>query len=193
MQLVIRGHSPDQGALPVMQGLLSPFRMGWEPRAEAYKDIVVTFRRLPEGRKRDLSIRTIEIALREASKLARWHGARDVWLEHFEWGLAWATRSRDMVLAGANERMKVKRDFEAICRHIKNLLADGPMIWTDIRLKSRSAAGSFGMNIIDDVMKEMTESKEIRELGKEEQILRGLRKPTQPGAVARWFELGQKQ
>jgi hypothetical protein len=67
------------------------------------------------------------------------------------------------------------------------------MIWTDIRLKSRSAAQGFGMNIIDDVIKEMIESREIRELGKEEQIVRGLRRSAQPGAVARWFELGRKQ
>ena len=53
------------------------------------------------------------------------------------WAWAWASHSRDLVLRGANEKMKVKRDFEAICDHIKNLLEDGPMKWMDIRIKSR--------------------------------------------------------
>jgi hypothetical protein len=170
---------------------MGPFRMGWgKGTFEAFLDTVSDIRKLPEGRRRDLSIRTSEIALRESTKLARWCGARDVWLSHWEWGWAWASRSRDLVLRGANERMKVKRDFETICDHIKHLLADGPMMWMDIRIKSRSAAGSFGMGIIDDVIAHMTQSGEIREVTKDEQILRGLRKPSQPGAIARWFELG---
>jgi hypothetical protein len=197
MQLVTRGVAPDQSALPMMTTKpgfesLGPFKMGWGPKVEeAYKDIVVTFRRTPEGRKRDLSIRTVEIALREATKLARWCGARDVGLDHFEWGLAWATKSRDMVLQGANERMKVERDFDAVCRHIKNLLADGPMRWMDIRTRSRSAAGQFGMEIVDKTMAEMLESGEVREIDKEEQLQRELRKPV--GAPGRWFELGKRR
>jgi hypothetical protein len=88
--------------------------------------------------------------------------------------------------------MKVKRDFAAVCKHIKNLLADGPMMWMDIRMKSRSAAGQFGMDIVDNAVSEMLASGEVREIGKEEQLVRGLRKQDQRGAVARWFELGRK-
>ena len=36
-------------------------------------------------------------------------------------------------------------------------------------------------------------SDEIREIEKEEQTLRGLRKPVQRGAVARWFERGKRR
>jgi hypothetical protein len=45
------------------------------------------------------------------------------------------------------------------------------------------------MGIIDDVIAHMTQSGEIREVTKDEQILRGLRKPSQPGAIARWSNL----
>lgn len=197
---ITRNAAPEQGATPIMSPgpgfeAMGPFRMGWgEAVQEAYLDGVSDVRKLPaDSRKRELSIRTPEIALREATKLARWCGARDVWLSHFEWGWAWASHSRDLVLRGANERRKVKRDFEAICDHIKHLLEEGPMMWMDIRIKSRSAAGSFGMGIIDDVIAHMTQSGEIREIEKEEQILRGLRKENQRGAVARWFELGRRR
>ena len=190
MQLVTRGQGPDQGATPIMTNFLAPFRMGWDDKVEeAYRDYVSTVRKLPEGRKRDLSIRTPEIAVRLATRAARWSGARNVSLSHFEWGWAWASHSRDKVLVGANERMKVKRDFDAVCRHVKNLLAEGPMRWMDIRTKSRSAAGSFGMEIVDKVMQEMIESGEVREIEKPEQLQRGLRKPV--GAPGRWFELGR--
>ena len=198
MRLVTRGQSPDQASLPNMspdQGLLTlgPFRMGWgSGLQEAYLDSVSDVRKLTvDSRKRELSIRTPEIAMREATKLARWCGARDVWLSHYELAWAWASHSRDLVLRGANEKMRVKQDFEAICDHIKNLLEDGPMMWMDIRIKSRSAAGSYGMGIIDDVIAHMTQSGEIREIGKDEQILRGLRKEGQRGAIARWFERGK--
>jgi hypothetical protein len=197
---VTRKAGPEQGAVPIMDPMpgfeaMGPFRMGWGAGVqEAYLDSVSDVRKLPaDSRKRELSIRTPEIALREATKLARWCGARDVWLEHFEWAWAWASHSRDLVLRGANERRKVKRDFEAICDHIKHLLEEGPMMWMDIRVRSRSAAGSFGMGIIDDAITHMSHSDEIREIEKEEQILRGLRKPVQRGAVARWFERGKRR
>jgi hypothetical protein len=169
---------------------LGPFRMDWlDAKAEeAYRDQRRTVRAIPEGRRRDLSIRTPEIAVREATKLARLCGARKVSLEHFEWRWGLASHSRDMVLLGANERMKVKRDFAAVCRHIKQLLADGPMKWMDIRTKSRSAAGQFGMEIIDKAIVEMLGTREIREIGKGEQIERKLR--GEVGAPGRWFELG---
>ena len=92
-----------------------------------------------------------------------------------------------MVLAGANERMKVKRDLAEVCRHIKHLLADGPMRWMDIRLKSRSAAGQFGMDIVDKSMQELLDCGEVCEIDKQEQIARGLSEPV--GAPGRWFEL----
>jgi hypothetical protein len=198
LQKVTQGVAPVQSSAPIMNPKpgfehLGPFRMGWDDKVkEAYHDYVSTIRKLPpDSRKRELSIRTPEIALREATKLARSCGARNVSLSHFEWGWAWACHSRDLVLTGANERMKVKREFAAVCRHIKNLLADGPMLWMDIRLRSRSAGGQFGLGILDDVAKEMLDSGEIREIGKEEQILRGKRKENQRGAVGRWFELGK--
>ena len=186
---VTRNAGPEQGAVPIMDPMpgfeaMGPFRMGWGAGVqEAYLDSVSDVRKLPaDSRKRELSIRTPEIALREATKLARCCGARNVSLEHFEWGWAWASHSRDLVLRGANERRKVKRDFEAICDHIKHLLEEGPMMWMDIRVRSRSAAGSFGMGIIDDAITHMSHSDEIREIEKEEQTLRGLRKPVQRGA-----------
>ena len=64
------------------------------------------------------------------------------------------------------------------------------MKWMDIRTKSRSAAGQFGMEIIDKAMEEMLETKEVREIKEAEQIERKLRKPV--GAPGRWFELGKK-
>jgi hypothetical protein len=94
-----------------------------------------------------------------------------------------------MVLRGANTKTKVKRDFEAICRHFGNLLEDGPMMWADIRYRSRSAGGQFGLGLLGQAMVEMIKAEEVREIEKDEQILRGLRKADQPGAVARWFEL----
>lgn len=197
---VTRNAGPEQGAVPIMDPMagfeaMGPFRMVWGAGVqEAYLDSVSDVRELPaDSRKRELSIRTPEIALREATKLARCCGARNVSLEHFEWGWAWASHSRDLVLRGANERRKVKRDFEAICDHIKHLLEEGPMMWMDIRVRSRSAAGSFGMGIIDDLITHMSHSDEIREIEKEEQTLRGLRKPVQRGAVARWFERGKRR
>jgi hypothetical protein len=171
-----------------MPHLPGAFRLDWgdEKVKEAYLDYAREVRRYPEGRKRDLSIRTSEIALRESGKLARLCGARRVLLEHFEWGWALASQSRDKVLVGANERMKVKRDFEALCRHIVELLADGPMRWMDIRTKCRSAAGNQGMEIVEKAMRELIETQEVREIGEEEQIKRGLR--GLQGRPGRWFE-----
>jgi hypothetical protein len=190
MRKVTGGVAPEQGSMPIMtKDWIGPFRMAWDARAkEAYLDHVSATRKLPEGRKRDLSIRTPEIATRLATVCARWCGARNVELPHYEWGWAWAEHSRDMVLAGANERMKVERDFDAVCRHFKTLLADGPMKWMDIRLKSRSAAGAFGMELLDKAMNEMLETGEIREIDLKEQKARGLR--GNAGAPGRWFELG---
>ena len=66
------------------------------------------------------------------------------------------------------------------------------MKWSDIRFRSRSAAGQFGMEILDKVITEMIEAREVREIMKDEQVLRGLRKEGQSGALARWFELGKR-
>jgi hypothetical protein len=192
LQEITRRAAPDQSALPIMANdHLGPVRMEWaDAKAEeAYRDQRRTVRAIPEGRRRDLSIRTPEIAVREATKLARLCGAKKVALEHFEWGWGLASHSRDMVLLGANERMKVKRDFAAVCKHIKGLLADGPMKWMDIRTKSRSAAGQFGMEIIDKAIAEMLGTHEVREIPEAEQIARQLRRPV--GAPGRWFELGK--
>ena len=105
---ITRGAAPDQSSSPVMANdFLGPFRMGWDAKAqEAYRDHRLETRKIPEGRRRDLSIRTPEIAVREATKLARLCGARQVSVEHFEWGWALASHSRDIVLLGANERIK---------------------------------------------------------------------------------------
>src|SRR5262249_40148288 len=108
LQKITRDVPPDQSAFPTYP---KPFAMGWRDARveEAYFDHVSEVRKYPEGRKRNLSIRTPEIAVREATKLARLCGARQVGLEHFEWGWALASQSRDKVMLGANERMKVKR------------------------------------------------------------------------------------
>jgi hypothetical protein len=78
---------------------LAPFAMGWGDRVkEAYRDHVSEIRKLPaDSRRRELSIRTPEIALREATKLARWCGSRVVDEVHWAWGWAWACHSRDLV------------------------------------------------------------------------------------------------
>jgi hypothetical protein len=199
LRKVTGGVGPVQGAIPIMEAKLgfeqlAPFKMGWEDRAkQAYFDQVRPIRKLAaDSRRRELSIRTPEIALREATRLARWCGAREISEAHFERAWAWAARSRDLVLTGANERMKVKRDFAGVRRHIKNLVSDGPTMWMDIRSRSPSAAGAFdNMNIIDNAMDEMLVSGEVREIEKEEQMVRGLRKLDQRGAIARWFELGK--
>jgi hypothetical protein len=98
---------------------------------------------LPEGRKRNLSIRTHEMAVRYASVVGLWCGTREVSAAHFEWAWALADCSRNMLLKGANENLQVKRDFKAVCDHIKHLFAQAPMRWMDIRSKSRSAGGQF--------------------------------------------------
>ena len=167
---------PSQGSLPIMTGYLAPWQQSWEPRGEeAYRDRRSDIRRLPEGHRRSLSIRTHEMAIRYASVVALWCGSLRVSDAHFEWAWAHAAASRDMVLKGANENLQVKRDFKAVCDHIKHLLADGPMRWMDIRAKSRSAGGQYGMEIVDKAVAELLDCGEIRELPFEEQVERGLR------------------
>ena len=98
-----------------------------------------------------------------------------------------------MVLRGANENMNVKRDFKAIGEHMKRLVEEGPMMWTDLRIKSRSAAGPFDLGILDKVRDELVDTGELREIEKEEQVLRGLRKPNQTGPVAHWYIRGPRR
>lgn len=200
MRKITRTANPDQGATVIMDPkpgfeAMGPFRMGWhDDTKEAFLDRVSTVRKLPrESRERELSIRTPEIALREASKLARWCGARDVWLEHFEWGWAWASHSRDLVLRGANENMDVPRDFKAIGEHMKRLVEQGPMMWTEIRIRSRTAAKGFDLGILDKVIAELVETEEVRVIGEDEQVLRDLHKPSQTGPVARWYVRGARR
>ena len=90
-------------------------------------------------------------------------------------------------MKGANENLQVKRDFKAVCDHIKHLLANGPMRWMDIRAKSRSAGGQYGMEIVDKAVAELLDCGEIREIPHREQIERKLRGDR--GAPGRMFEL----
>jgi hypothetical protein len=88
MQLVTRGQVPDQSAMPIMTNFMAPVRMGWNPTVEeAYRDYVSTVRKLPEGRKRDLSIRTPEIAVRLATKVARWEWSPERFAQPLRVGL----------------------------------------------------------------------------------------------------------
>jgi hypothetical protein len=76
---------------------------------------------------------------------------------------------------------------------MKQLVADGPMMWTEVRIKSRSAAGSFDLGILDKVRNELISTGELREIQKDEQILRGLRKPNQTGPIACWLVRGPRR
>ena len=61
MHKITRGAAPDQGAIPIMDPkpgfeAMGPFRMGWgKGTFEAFLDTVSDIRKLPEGRRRDLS------------------------------------------------------------------------------------------------------------------------------------------
>jgi hypothetical protein len=188
MKAVTQDVGPVQGAKPPLDGRYGPWRLAWGPKTEeAYLDHTNDIRKLPEGRRRDLFIRGPELAMRIATVAAIWDGMTEVREQHYEWGWARANRSCNMLLAGANENMRVKRDFAEVCRHIKHLLADGPMKWMDIRLKSRSAAGQYGMDILDKAIAELRDCGEVREIFYNEQIERKLREPR--GAPGRWFEL----
>jgi hypothetical protein len=188
MKLITRGLTPMQGTRPLLNGDLGPWRLVWGPKAqEAYLDHANDIRKLAEGRKRDLFIRAPELAVRAASVAAIWDGTTELRLDHFEWAWDHTDHSCKMLLAGANENMQVKRDFAEDCRHIKRLLSDGPTRWMDIRSKSRSAAGQYGMEILDKAIAELIDCGEVREIFHKEQIERQLRAPV--GAPGRWFEL----
>jgi hypothetical protein len=184
-----RNRGPDQRAYPMLtDDWAGPSRIGWDPQVkEACRDHALAFRRMPPGKKRTLSVRTVEMAVRLATTAALWSGMRNVGLNHFEWGWEWAELSRDTVLTAANETMKVKRDFGAICRHIAGLVADGPMRRTDIHTKCRSAGGQYGMKIVDDALEELVSCGELLEIKKDEAINRGLRGPQ--GVDGSWYEL----
>jgi hypothetical protein len=171
------------------QGLLGPRRLTWGIGAEElWEREVDTIRDLDEGRRRDIFARAPEIAVRLATVVAWWRGSEVVEVGDWEWGWAWAKLSCDLILKGANERMKVKREFDKICAHIKSLLADGPRKIGDIHLHSRSAAGDRGMEIVDKALDDLVLSEEIEELSTAEQEELGL-KPKGAGRRTRWFQL----
>jgi hypothetical protein len=58
-----------------------------------------------------------------------------------------------------------------------------------IRFKSRSAAGQFGMEIVNKAMDELLACGEVRVIPQDEQIARQLRKHV--GKPGRWFELAE--
>jgi hypothetical protein len=188
IRVVTRNMGPMQNPLPIMEGHLGPWRLTWSAQGQdAYRDHVRETRRLPEGRKRDLSIRTTELSARLSTICAVWDGWLEVSPTYFEWGWALAEHSRAELLRGASEYRKVKRDFEVVCDHIKDLLVDGPRRWMDIRSKSRSAGGQWGMEIVEKALAEVIASGEVREIPHDEQVNRGLRSAA--GAPGRWFEL----
>ena len=82
--------------------------------------------------------------------------------------------------------MKVKREFDKICAHIKSLLADGPKKIGDIHLHSRSAAGNQGMEIVDKALADLVLSEEIEELTRDEQEELGL---AGVGRPTKWYRL----
>jgi hypothetical protein len=169
------------------QGLLGPRRLTWGAGAEGmWEREVDTIRVLPEGRKRDIFARAPEIAVRLATTVAWWRGSEVVEVADWEWGWALAELSCQLVLKGANENMKVKREFDKICAHIKALLAAGPKKIGEIHVHSRSAAGNQGMEIIDKALDDLKLSEEISELSRDEQEKLGL---ALVGRPTRWFQL----
>ena len=92
-----------------------------------------------------------------------------------------------LVLKGANEQMKVKREFGKICAHIKSLLAPGPMKIGEIHVHSRSAAGHQGMEIVDKALADLILSEEVEELFPKQLTELGLAKGA--GRPTRWFAL----
>jgi hypothetical protein len=187
--VVTRKLQPLQAQSPIMPGVLEPWQLRWAPRAfDAYRDHASDTRKIPEGRKRSLSIRTPEMATRYASVVALWCGTREVGDEHFEWGWQLAVRSRDMILNGANENMKAKRGFKHVCEFIKEALSEGPLRWTELRLKLRSSATDYGMENVEKALLEVITCGEVREINKEEALRRGLRRSL-AGADGKWYEL----
>jgi hypothetical protein len=191
LKLVTRNQAPMLAGAPIMDDThgFGPRRLTWGPGAkQPYLDYANDARKIPEGRRRDLFIRAPEQAARIATVVALHDGWLQVNLNHFEWAWEYAKYSRDLVLLGTNERMVVKRDFAEVCRAIKGLLeTNGPMRRMDLHKKLRSAAGQYGMEIVDNALWELTQCGEVREIPHDEQISRKLR--PEVGAPGRWFEL----
>jgi hypothetical protein len=137
---------------------------------------------------RDIQARAPEIAVRLATIVAWWRGSEIVEVADWQWGWALAEMSCRLVLKGANEQMKVKREFAKICQHIKSLLAAGPQKIGQIHAHSRSAAGNQGMEIVDKALADLILSEEIHELSSAQQEKLGLA-PKGSGRRTRWFEL----
>jgi len=173
-------------------GPIGPRRLGWgEGAEEKWEREIDLIRDLPEGRKRDIYARAPEIAVRLATILAWWRGSEVVEVEDWDWGWGWAELSCGLVLKGANEQMKVKREFGKICAHIKSLLAPGPMKLGEIHALSRSAAGHQGMEIVDKALADLILSEEAEELSLAQQAELKIA-PKGAGRPPRWFRLIQR-
>jgi hypothetical protein len=165
------------------QGFLGPRRLTWGAGAEAmWAAEVDTIRDLDEGRRRDIFARAPEIAIRLATVAAWWRGSEVVEVGDWRWGWAWAKLSCELVLKGANENMKVKREFAKICQHIKALLADGPMKIGQIHVHCRSAAGDRGIEIVDKALDDLVLSEEIELVPEKD-------KPKGPGRPTIWYRM----
>ena len=172
-------------------GPVGPRRLGWGEGAEdKWAAEIDAIRDLPEGRKRDIYARAPEIAVRLATIHAWWRGSEVVEIEDWNWGWGWADLSCRLVLKGANEQMKVKREFGKICAHIKSLLAPGPMKIGEIHVHSRSAAGHQGMEIVDKALADLILSEEVEELLPKQLQELGFAKGA--GRPTRWFALVSK-
>jgi hypothetical protein len=181
--------SNEASVITKTQGLLGPRLMRWGAGAEELWGMEAdTIRDLPEGRRRDIFARAPDIAVRLATTRAWWCGSNIVEVADWEWGWALAEMSCTLVLKGANEQMKVKREFDKVCQHIKSLLADGPMKIGAIHVHSRSAAGNQGMEIVDKALDDLVLSEEVEELSSKQIAEAGLA-PKGGGRPTRWFQL----
>ena len=181
--------SKEASVITKTQGLLGPRRLRWGDGVEdMWGEEVDAIRDLPEGRKRDIFARSPEIAVRLATIVAWWRGSLVVEVADWKWGWALAEASCSLVLKGANENMKVKREFDKICRHILALLAPGPMKIGEIHVHSRSAAGNQGMEIVDKALNDLILSDEVEEISPEQQAALGIA-PKGAGRRTQWYRL----
>jgi hypothetical protein len=147
----------------------------WGPGAEeAWDKACEELRSLPDGRRRDIYGRAPELAVRLATVLAIFCGRLVLTLDDWSWAWSLVTHSCNMILKQANESMRVERDFDKICFHIKSLVADAPMSLGKIHFNSRTAAGAWGMEIVDKAIADLILSDELEELDENQQAALGL-------------------
>jgi hypothetical protein len=182
----IAGPRAQGGAKIQRSGAMAPKPIGWGDGAEdAWDAECQAIRKLPEGRRRDIFARAPEVGVRLATIAAVFRESGVVEIDDWTWGWGLASHSCGLVLKGANERMRVVREFDKICTHLLALLDDGPMKIGDIHARSRSAAGDRGMEIVDKALEDLMLSEEVVELDALDLHKLGI--GGGPGKPTRWY------